>query len=262
MHVVQQLTEITLVRTLILNRRRVGEMQYILLSDYVKAKSVDPESDVFQTLSSVERELSKLLKSLVIKGKKGRGVLVLFTEDLQASLSLLIKVRNLCGVKLNNSYLFPSLRSSTGYYRAHFVLKKCTTLAGCKEVESITSTRLRKHIATMTQLLNLRDNELGSLTEFMGHDIRVHREYYRLSEETTQLAKANKLLISVDKGNFSYLKGKKLDQIDVEDLVEDADDSECETDDEEDTSSKTSKTMTSASEVSELNIFSEENAKQ
>lgn len=92
----QELTEITLVRSLILNRRRVGEMQYILLSDYVKAKSADPESDVFQTLSPVEKELSKLLKRLVIKGKKGRGVPVLFTEDLQLNLSLLIKLRDAC----------------------------------------------------------------------------------------------------------------------------------------------------------------------
>lgn len=34
-NIFQELSEITLVRTLILNRRRVGEMQYILLSDYL-----------------------------------------------------------------------------------------------------------------------------------------------------------------------------------------------------------------------------------
>ncbi|KAG5864686.1 hypothetical protein JTB14_030280 [Gonioctena quinquepunctata] len=80
----QELAEITLVRTLILNRRRVGEIQYMLLSDFIKAKTADPNSDVFQVSSSAEQELSKLLKRLVIKGEKGRGVPVLLTEDLQS----------------------------------------------------------------------------------------------------------------------------------------------------------------------------------
>lgn len=159
---------------------------------------------------------------------------------------------------MDNLYLFPSLCSTTGHYRAHVLLRKYSILAGCNEVESITSTRLRKHIATMTQLLNLRDHELDTLAEFMGHDIRVHREYYRLSEETTQLAKISKLLISVDRGNFTSLKGKNLDQIDVEDLIEEIEEFECGTDEEEDTSSLFNRNASDAI-VCERNIFSEEN---
>ncbi|KAG5861428.1 hypothetical protein JTB14_028048 [Gonioctena quinquepunctata] len=202
----QELAEITLVRTLILNRRRVGEIQYMLLSDFIKAKSADPNSDVFQVLSSAEQELSKLLKRLVIKGKKGRGVPVLLTEDLQSSLDLLIELRDSCEINSDNPYLFLA-RTTAGHFRAHVLLKKYANLAGCEFVDSITSTRLRKHIATMTQLLNLKDHELDSLAKFMGHDIRVHREYNRLSDETTQLAEISKLLIR-DKGDFNRLKKK------------------------------------------------------
>ncbi|KAG5883958.1 hypothetical protein JTB14_031783 [Gonioctena quinquepunctata] len=82
----------------------------------------------------------------------------------------------------------------------------------------------------MTQLLNLKDHELDSLAKFMGHDIRVHREYYRLSDETTQLAKISKLLISLDKGDFNRLKGKNLDEID---FVQDRDESESDFDEED-----------------------------
>ncbi|KAG5872741.1 hypothetical protein JTB14_002204 [Gonioctena quinquepunctata] len=78
----------------------------------------------------------------------------------------------------------------------------------------------------MTQLLNLKDHELDCLAKFMGHDIRVHTEYYRLSDETTQLAKISKLLISLDKGDFNRLKGKNLDEIDIDDFVQDRDESE------------------------------------
>ncbi|KAG5868241.1 hypothetical protein JTB14_028845 [Gonioctena quinquepunctata] len=126
----QELAEITLVRTLILNRRRVGEIQYMLLSDFIKPKSADPNSDVFQVLSSAEQELSKLLKRLVIKGKKGRGVPVLLTEDLQSSLDLLIELRDSCEINSDNPYLFPA-RTTAGHFRAHVLLKKYANLAGC-----------------------------------------------------------------------------------------------------------------------------------
>lgn len=48
--------------------------------------------------------------------------------------------------------------------------------------------------------------------KFLGHDIRVHREYYRLSENTIQLAIVSKLLLSLEKGADCY-KGKSLDEI-------------------------------------------------
>ncbi|KAG5869305.1 hypothetical protein JTB14_024764 [Gonioctena quinquepunctata] len=85
----------------------------------------------------------------------------------------------------------------------------------------------------MTQLLNLKDHELDSLAKFMGHDIRVHKEYYRLFDETTQLAKICKLLISLDKGDFNRLKGKNLDEIDIDDFVQDRDESESDSDEED-----------------------------
>ncbi len=46
--------------------------------------------------------------------------------------------------------------------------------------------------------MNLKNNELNQLAKFLGHDIRVHREYYRLSENTIQLAKVSKLLLSLE----------------------------------------------------------------
>ena len=34
----------------------------------------------------------------------------------------------------------------------------------------------------MSQILNLNENELDVLARFMGHDIKVHRKYYRLPD--------------------------------------------------------------------------------
>lgn len=62
--------------------------------------------------------------------------------------------------------------------------------------------------------MNLKENELDQLAKFMGHNIRAHREYYRLTENTLQLAKISKLLMAIELGTEVY-KGKSLDKIDL-----------------------------------------------
>ena len=47
----------------------------------------------------------------------------------------------------------------------------------------------------------------------LGHDIRVHREYYRLQESTLELAKVSRLLLAVNQGNVRL--GTRLADIDV-----------------------------------------------
>ncbi|XP_041816802.1 uncharacterized protein LOC121623553 [Chelmon rostratus] len=56
---------------------------------------------------------------------------------------------------------------------------------------------------------------MDQLATFLGHDIRVHREFYRLPESTLQLAKVSKLLMAMEKGKLSDLQGKGLDDIDI-----------------------------------------------
>jgi len=54
---------------------------------------------------------------------------------------------------------------------------------------------LRKHVTTISQVLNLKENELDIdlLAQFMGHD-RVHREFYRLPLDVLQTAEVAKIL--------------------------------------------------------------------
>jgi len=50
----------------------------------------------------------------------------------------------------------------------------------------------------------------------MGHTLSVHRQFYRLQEQTLELAKVSKLLIAVDNGNCHKFAGKTLDNISLE----------------------------------------------
>ena len=55
-------------------------------------------------------------------------------------------------------------------------------------------------VATMTQVLNFEEYELDGVASFLEHHLNVHREYYRLPENTVQLAKVMKVLMAVDRG--------------------------------------------------------------
>ncbi len=65
-------------------------------------------------------------------------------------------------------------------------------------------------------MLNLTDTELDQLADFMGHDIRVHRKFYRLPEGTLQLAKISKVLMALEQGRVSEFNGKNLDEINID----------------------------------------------
>ncbi|KAK7467856.1 hypothetical protein BaRGS_00036927 [Batillaria attramentaria] len=63
----------------------------------------------------------------------------------------------------------------------------------------------------------------------MGHDVRIHREVYRLPLDTMQLAKVSKLLLALEKGKLQDHQHCSLDDMEV------ADDEVVTTDDEAET---------------------------
>lgn len=95
------------------------------------------------------------------------------------------------------------------HIRGSDVVRQITQSCGAKQPEALCSTKLRKHMATMSKILNLKDNEMDNLADFLGHDIRVHRKYYRLG--TLQLAKISKVLMAMERGQLSDFKGRNLD---------------------------------------------------
>ncbi|KAG5878414.1 hypothetical protein JTB14_031537 [Gonioctena quinquepunctata] len=128
-------------------------------------------------------------KRVVIRGKRGRGVPVLFSKDVQEHISVLLSVRNK-QVDDKNPYLFgkPGLVTPITGYK---VLQSYARASGAKNPSSITCTKLRKHLAT-SQLFSLNETEIDQLATFMGHTIGVHKNSYRLPDDLHQTAKFQK----------------------------------------------------------------------
>ncbi|XP_057297312.1 uncharacterized protein LOC130629215 [Hydractinia symbiolongicarpus] len=118
---------------------------------------------------------------------------MILTKSNEKAIALLNKTRGEVGISEENPYVFSvPTRGSLQFLRGNDALRKNVSPLTLKCPDAITSTKLRKHIATLSQLLNLEERELEMLASYMGHDIKVHREYYRLPEDTLQLAKCGK----------------------------------------------------------------------
>ncbi|XP_034529641.1 uncharacterized protein LOC117805134 isoform X2 [Notolabrus celidotus] len=210
-----QLAKISLTQVILFNRRRAGEVSKMPLSSFLSNNPSDPHEDVNEALSAVEKKLCHHFRRVEIRGKRGRKVPVLLTPAMKQALDLLVRKRQDCGVRPENKYLFGRPYALT-CYRGSDCLRHFAKVCGAKCPESLTSTKLRKQTGTLSQVLNLSNTELDQLADFLGHDIRVHRQFYRLPEGTLQLAKISKVLMALEKGRLAEFKGKTLDEINID----------------------------------------------
>ncbi|KAK6168073.1 hypothetical protein SNE40_008170 [Patella caerulea] len=86
-------------------------------------------------------------------------------------------VRELADVA-NSSFLFANF--GKGAVRAYDALENVLSELKLENAIFIKSTLLRKYIATTTQVLNISENQLGWITNHLGHNINVHKDFYRV----------------------------------------------------------------------------------
>ncbi|XP_072181509.1 uncharacterized protein [Diadema setosum] len=182
------------------------------LQDYKEIKKGESHmvEGQLEMLKEWKKQLVKLLWRVEIVGKRGRTVPILMTEFMKSCVDALVNHRDEAGVNPNNKYVFAVGNvDTTSHIRGSDALRELSQACGARSPTTLRSTRLRKHVATMTQLMSLRDHEMDALANFMGHDIRIHREYYRLPDAAVQVAKISKILFAMEgkAGNPVQLMG-------------------------------------------------------
>lgn len=244
------LAKACLANIILFNRRRSGEASRILIKDYKEGISrTVSQDDVMLSLSDLEKHLVNNFTRIEVDGKRGKKVPILLTSTMCSEIDELLKTRDGVGIAEGNPYIFSQpFFASESHMAGHSCLREAVVSSQAKEPSSLTSTKLRKHIATVSQILNLTDHELDQVCSFMGHDVRVHREYYRLPEDTLQLAKVSRLLIAMDGGKIAEFKGKPLENVAVDFEVDELEESD-NADTVEKESSDESETEQAATEV-------------
>ena len=155
-----------------------------------------------------------------IMGKRNKKVPVLLTPDVKEAIIVLCRTRKEGNVKTENPYVFAinngkSLKS----LRGNDAIQKVCRMVDLQHPQVITSTNLRKYMATILQIVDMDANELGWLAKHLGHDIEIHREFYRMQESTLEMAVVGNLLMAVDEGRAHKFKGKNLRDISLQGIV-------------------------------------------
>lgn len=155
-----------------LNRRRVGELERLLLESYLQQENNIISEEFEKDLNEAEKLLIKNYKRIKIRGKRHKPVPVLISQKVQTYISLLLNVRSNF-IPEENIYLFANTNRNT-CLDGYLTLKTFAKLSGAEYPESLTSGKLRKHIATISQINNLNSSELEQLCTFLGHTVTTH----------------------------------------------------------------------------------------
>lgn len=160
------------------------------------------------------------LEIVHVRGKRGRQVPVLCGKEEISCIELLIKTREKVGVNPNNVFVFAApTRSSLKPLRGNDCSRKIFgKIENLESPERLQSKELRKYCATVVQIADLTETDLEWLSRHLGHDLTVHKEFYRLSESTVELTKVSRLLLALDEGKKlgSNIAGKKLSEIKID----------------------------------------------
>jgi len=85
------------------------------------------------------------------KGIGSRRVPLIITPDVRHAMDTLVRAWSLCGIPATNPYFFAT-PTPAGYFNAWQVMRNTAANAGLEKPELIQSTRIRKYMATVTQV--------------------------------------------------------------------------------------------------------------
>lgn len=193
------LAEVTLTSIHVFNRRRAEEIERAHIEDFENCEKVNKNmySDIYKSLSTEDRKIAEEYVRFCIRGKLGRTVPVLLSNDLFNCVTLILRYRKEANEPKKNPYIFglPSINKKRyRYLRARLLFRKFARQCDANQATTLRSTTLRKHIATHCIQLNINDTDISDLATFMGHADKVHREHYRQPQASRDILKISRYL--------------------------------------------------------------------
>lgn len=196
------LAQLTLMSVLVFNRKRVGDTQNILVSDFRRREIITERCDTVP-----QRTRDTIKSRITTRGKLYRTVPVLLKHNFDDCLDLLLRYRKDAGVHESNEYIFglPSKSGNIKVIDACALFQKYSELCGAENPSSLRGTNLRKHFASICATMNLSDNDVSNVAKFMGHSDSVHRNVYRQNPLHQELRIATFLDFAQGKSNTNTM---------------------------------------------------------
>ena len=211
----RRLSESLLCQVLVFNKRRGGEASRLEFKIYQEKSEAwghrDLESELWCALEEHQKKSAEWHLMVRTIGKCGTHVPIIFTYRMKIMADDLIKYRHKLGFPEDNPFLFgiPGHKTHLGAWQ--------TLNTYCKKfnINGVTSTSLRRYLATTAQALDLSDQDIGHLAHHMGHTPAVHRRDYRKNHELTEVGKIAALLHASQEGTVHLQKGRTLDTLEL-----------------------------------------------
>lgn len=192
----KSLAEVTLTAIQVFNRRRAGETERILINDYKNYECACGIGSACKT--SAQSNKTHNYVRFTIRGKLNRTVPVLLdAQQMLKSTELLLKFRKDAKVPSSNPFLFGLPSKNSSHYKhlqACRLMRDFASACGAKNVSALRGTALRKHVATKCVDLNLSDNQVTRMANFMGHHEHIHKEIYRQPVAKVDILEMSKIL--------------------------------------------------------------------
>ena len=183
------LAETTLISIIIHNRKRAGDVQYLTLESFDRQRKTEGfyggetslANEFMASLSETEKILTQQYIRLQTIGKANQRVPALIPRDEFKYFELLYEIRTSSPQWFphpKNRFLF-AFPDSKRYICGINGIRKWCKRCGAKYPNLLTVVRLRKHIATVTQILSLKDYDIDQFASFLGHTKETFLKYYR-----------------------------------------------------------------------------------
>lgn len=170
------LVNCTLSLLILFNRRRIGDVQFLQIESYKKDQRTN-SSDFAQVLTETENILTTKYKRVLNGGKGSRAVVILIPKPIEDYIELLLDHRQKY-IPTENTYVFAMPGSTIPWGKGDVAIRTLTSKMSLEYPQAISSNKLRKHIATVMQILNLSKDESKQFAQFMGHTEKTHQEFY------------------------------------------------------------------------------------
>ena len=171
--------------------------------------------DIIRSLSPLERSLCEKFDLVIIPGKRS-PVPVIIPPCILSAIELLLSCRE--SLNISSKYIFANPDSKKVELlplRSWDLITKHSLDANLQNPDVMTSTNFRKYTATVAQIVNLNENELEWLCKHMGHNMAVHKEFYRFPSAALEIAKVSKILIAAEEGEIHKHAGESLQTMDI-----------------------------------------------
>ncbi|CAD6222091.1 GSCOCG00011714001-RA-CDS [Cotesia congregata] len=187
---------------LVFNRRRVGDVQNMVISDMDRLQSIDEQADKeeYNALDDDGKKIAANYYRIEIRGKLNKDVAVIVSNDIVDEIKLLIRYRESANVPTDNDFVFGLPNGVNNRIRVLnlcAVLRELSVSCGAEKPELLRGTHLRKHVATKCVEFELSDNVLSDLTKHMGHSEKIHKDFYQRPIKSKTIVQVTKLLHAV-----------------------------------------------------------------